>query len=372
MRGSVHRVRKGKHAGKWVAEVRAVIARRPYRQKGIFDSKRAADRQRLEWAAVVEEAKARERLGLPVGVERGPSPSFAGLCDEWIAGSTVRESTRIGYQRHIDLHLVPFFGSHESEDITIRHLRRFRVLLARSHRPKGVKRIEGTLRAILRYAERGGLIDRNPFVDLGPVRVPRGPGQEVWRVLTPQQQVDLLDAADDTWRPWFLMALRTGLRGGELRELRWGDLDLHAPGWVTVARRAAFLSAEKGYDVGPPKSGAGRRVPLASDLVEELERWPRTLGTDLVFPDPDWGDYRSNDRIKWAFRRALRRGAIPGKARPHDLRHSFASDLLARGADLETVRVLGGWSSLAMVQRYVHTGDDRMVDAVERLVGVGR
>jgi integrase len=52
----------------------------------------------------------------------------------------------------------------------------------------------------------------------------------------------------------------------------------------------------------------------------------------------------------------------------HCNRHTFASRLVMAGVDLRTVQVLGGWRTLAMVQRYSHLAPDHLRDAVERLV----
>jgi site-specific recombinase XerD len=52
---------------------------------------------------------------------------------------------------------------------------------------------------------------------------------------------------------------------------------------------------------------------------------------------------------------------------PHVLRHTFASRLVKAGVDLRTVQELGGWSSLAMVQRYSHPDEEHKLEAVQRL-----
>ena len=53
---------------------------------------------------------------------------------------------------------------------------------------------------------------------------------------------------------------------------------------------------------------------------------------------------------------------------PHTLRHTFASRLVMAGVDLRTVQELGGWQTLAMVERYAHLSPAHKAQAVERLV----
>jgi hypothetical protein len=71
-----------------------------------------------------------------------------------------------------------------------------------------------------------------------------------------------------------------------------------------------------------------------------------------------------------AFVAACRRAEISG-LHFHDLRNTFSSRLVEKGADIETVRSLLGHSSIAITQRYVHSTDERRRSAVERLAPQG-
>ena len=70
--------------------------------------------------------------------------------------------------------------------------------------------------------------------------------------------------------------------------------------------------------------------------------------------------------MKTGFKTACRRASIEG-LRFHDLRHTFASRLIERGADIETVRDLLGHHSIIITQRYIHSNNDRKKAAVELL-----
>ena len=92
---------------------------------------------------------------------------------------------------------------------------------------------------------------------------------------------------------------------------------------------------------------------------------------DFVFQrKPTMGARWGNNTLCVAVRRVFEAaGLYDPSAKPglHMLRRSFASHALAAGADVETVRVLGGWASLAVVQRYVASSTDMKRAAVERL-----
>ncbi len=92
---------------------------------------------------------------------------------------------------------------------------------------------------------------------------------------------------------------------------------------------------------------------------------PRSLDREaLVFPNSE-----GKRDLRWAEKtvpEALGAAKIED-CRFHDLRHSFASRLAMAGVDLLTVKELGGWKSLTMVQRYAHLSQSHRQEAIERL-----
>ena len=97
-----------------------------------------------------------------------------------------------------------------------------------------------------------------------------------------------------------------------------------------------------------------------------LSRLPRQLDpTTLVFPNTE-----GNRDLRWAKKiiPAALRDAKIADFRFHDLRHTFASRLAMEGVDLLTLKELGGWKSLQMVQRYAHLSPSHRRSAIERLV----
>lgn len=151
--------------------------------------------------------------------------------------------------------------------------------------------------------------------------------------------------------PLVLLALNTGLRRGELLALRWADVDL----------TGASL-AVRGADA---KTGETRHVPLNSDIVTVLKAW---RGTDerggYVFAMSN-GKAIDGTKTSWL---GVAKAAGLTDFRFHDLRHSFASKLVQRGVDLNTVRELLGHADLKMTLRYAHLAPAVKAAAVERLV----
>jgi integrase len=155
-----------------------------------------------------------------------------------------------------------------------------------------------------------------------------------------------------------VLALHTGLRIGELRALRWDDVDL-VSGKLHVRR-----SVYRADSIGPPKSGQAREVPLNSVALRVL-RGHRHLRGPLVFCRADGaflGETEPYEPLAGFCRRAgLRTVAF------HTLRHTFAPHLVMRGKPMNTVQELLGHATIEMTMRYAHLSPDVRRDAVESL-----
>ena len=168
-----------------------------------------------------------------------------------------------------------------------------------------------------------------------------------WRAQRGYQTMPMFDRYSDHLTPLVLIALNTGLRRGELFNLRWTDVDLE---------RASL--AVRGADA---KSGQTRHVPLNNEARDVLEHLPRDH--DLVLPGRR-GAKLTTVKKSWS---TLVKAAKIEAFRFHDLRHTFASKLVMAGVDLNTVRELLGHGDLTMTLRYAHLAPEHKAEAVARL-----
>lgn len=153
----------------------------------------------------------------------------------------------------------------------------------------------------------------------------------------------------DHLRPAVLLSLNTGLRRGELLALEWTDIDLvHA---VLTVRRATA------------KGDKTRRVPLNMEAFTALKAWKPLAHKTYVFAGATGEPITE---IKSAWLEVLRAAKIDNY-RWHDHRHDFASRLVQRGVDLNTVRELLGHADLKMVLRYAHLSPEHTAAAVALL-----
>lgn len=147
----------------------------------------------------------------------------------------------------------------------------------------------------------------------------------------------------------FMIAACTGLRLGELRAMRWRDVDLRR-GLLSVSRS---FSDQKETST---KTRRSRTVPLASQAIAEFKRLmgrARFTGRDdIVFCRADGGPLGAS-AARERFVRAQKKAGVRVR-RFHDLRHTFGS-LAIRQFDVRAVKEMMGHASLTTTERYLHS-----------------
>lgn len=176
-----------------------------------------------------------------------------------------------------------------------------------------------------------------------------------WRTQRHQQPYEDISRKEltDHLLPLILLALNTGLRRGEMFNLKVGDVNL----------KERFLTVQGSGS----KSGKTRHIPLNDEAFSTLVTWINQEGLrrgDYLFISPITGRRFNNINKSW---RGLIQEAKIKHFRFHDIRHTFASKLVMRGVDLYTVKELLGHSSIEMTQRYAHLAPEHKAKAVELL-----
>jgi integrase len=139
-----------------------------------------------------------------------------------------------------------------------------------------------------------------------------------------------------------LFSLATGLRQGNVKGLKWSQIDL--------ARRIVVIEGDE------MKAGRDHALPLPDVAVEVLKR---QIGRHdvFVFVNDNGEPVRSGNHGTW--RDACRRAGIED-FRQHDLRHTWATTLVQAGVPDGVLQALGAWETPKMVKRYAHHSADSM------------
>lgn len=308
--------------------------------------------------AALEDVRRKLRRGERV---KPTQATFAEVAELWLATqSQLRPNTRDAYDSMLRTHLLPRFGRLKIAQLTVDHVALL-ITEMRDERKAGwtVRAALTPLRRILRYAVRRGLIGTNPMDRLERGERP-SVGRRDMRILSREEIGKVLEHADADYRPLLATATFTGLRLGELLGLTWANVDFDA-GAVNVR----WQLDRRGERVEPKTEQAVRDVvlmpALARTLREHRLRSRFARDDDLVFPSVT-GRGLDPTVARGALKRAVAAAGLDGGDRPklrlHDLRHTFASLLIAGGANVVFVsRQLGHASPDITLRVYAHLFD---------------
>jgi integrase/recombinase XerC len=256
--------------------------------------------------------------------------------------------------------LLTFLGEGAtSERVTPRVLRSFLAhLSAQGLSRSSIQRRLSAVRSFFKYLVKHGHTRAHPAAGLRSSRAPRPlpKALEVSEVERLLAALDITSAAGRRDRALLECMYSAGTRAAETVGLERADVDL-----------------EQGVARVRGKGKKERLAPLGSHAVNALRVYladperprPRLESASAVFLNPRGGRLttRSLQRI---LERACRRAGLTRTASPHTLRHSFATHLLDRGADLRAVQELLGHAHLVTTQIYTHVSIERLREVYER------
>ena len=274
----------------------------------------------------------------------GPPPTFAEFAERWMREYVAvlnRPSTQREKRVTIDARLTPVFGRTRIDKITTGDVDTFIASCRESGlSPKRINNVLTVLRRCLRTAVEWGCLATVPTV-----RTLRAPVPEMTYLTT--NEVERLVAAlrPGFWRTFILFLLNTGARFGEAAALRWEDLELEGNEPRVRIRRSVVRGV-----LGDTKTGDRRVIPLLPDTAEAFRAHPRTH--DFVFAKSD-GRLMRPDNSVGSLRVICQRAGIK-RIGWHALRHTCATELVARGAPLRVVQEVLGHTSIQMTCRYAH------------------
>jgi integrase/recombinase XerC len=229
-------------------------------------------------------------------------------------------------------------------DVLRSHLARCRTGAGAPLSPSSLARKQSALRTFFAWLRRTGEVDHDPTERLQPPRLPKAlpralDADATLALLRPPAATDLRSRRDHAA---LLLLYGLGLRLAEAASLRADDLDLR--------ERTARVTG---------KGNKQRVVPVPAGCVAGLTAYAQVRPAGPAFLVGRGGNPLSGRTIARAVRAAALR-ALGRHVTPHQLRHSFATHLLAGGANLREIQALLGHANLATTQRYTAVTAERL------------
>jgi integrase len=359
--------------------------------------KKVSGRTRAQASAALDELKTKREadtlpVGKPMSVEKWAKHWLTRIAPVEVADGVrrrrgVKDSSVETYATNVNQYIVPLLGTVRLDKLTADHideawdylLEEGNPLKAAEARtplaPNTVHLAHTILRRLLKVAVQRKHLRTNPA---GTDSMDAPPREEKEVVPIPATDVaKILKAAEGTpGAARWSVALALGLRPGEVRGLRWSDIDLKA-GTLTVAQQMQRRTG-RGLVAETPKSKSGNRIiPLPKTLLAAMkvhrkdqaalrltagDQW---VDHDLVFCLDDGRPLDSKvDHRRWY---ALLEKAEVGRWRLYDARHSAATMLLLQGVPIRVVMEILGHSSIQVTMKYQHAVEEAMKDAAAKM-----
>ncbi|MDH5542030.1 MAG: site-specific integrase [Nitrospinota bacterium] len=318
-------------------------------------SKREAEKIAIRIKAQIAEGKF-------FGFSKGANKTFSDLAREYLKDYSTKKShkSQLRDEGIFKNHLLPFFGDFilrfiEPSDIQKYKINRSKIAGSLDTVNKELTLLKTCLNVALKELE---WIEKNPAEAVKKNK----PGKSRIRFLEEWEIQALYEASPEWLKNLIIGARHSGLRRGNLLELKWSQVNLFKR-WILI---------------GKTKNGEPLGIPIFDEFHDILLKLSKLkhIRSDYIFAEPD-GKKIHESKLRKAWLTALDRTSKPPivskspnntgieNLRWHDLRHDFASRLVQAGVDLYVVKELLGHKDIKETQKYAHLAPSNLMNAVE-------
>jgi integrase len=363
-----------KRGGKWYVFVNY---HRRRKAKCVGTSRESAEQVRRK-------LEAKLALGDLGFLSEAPVLTLRQYSETWLkqyAELELKQSTVDFYQDYQRRYVLPRFGEMKLTAITRDDIKSFAANLnTRGLARNTIRLAVAALRVVLSAAVEDGILNANPATKMGRF-VQSHKTEHQAQAMEPQEAERFLMASKEycpAYYALFLIALRAGLRQGEILALKWGDFQF---GQSDSDPNRYILVGRRWYRgrVSTPKGNKARRVDMSRELrrvlinlrdermLEAFQAGRLSISDDLLFPGEKANPVSVRSLVENYFLPSLERAGLR-RFRFHDMRHTFGSLLIQAGAPLPYVLDQMGHSSIQITaDKYVHLISGRNVGFVDQL-----
>jgi integrase len=289
-----------------------------------------------------------ERLDERLGFKKpgqGEAVPFEKFADDFIE-LYAKQNKRSWKRDELSLNsLKAFFKGETLQSIGPEKIERYKAKRKVEVSPATVNLELACLKTLFNKAVEWGRTENNPAAKIKKFKL----NNAREKILNGEEARRLIECAPPALRPILIIALKTGMRRGEILALMWPAVNFIK----------SFILIENS------KSGKSRKVPMSPAVREVLKAIPRT--SDFLFYNPETKTHIKS--VTTAFETARDKAELAG-VRFHDLRHTFATWYIENGGDIVALSKILGHSSLQMTLRYCNPTEEGMLRAVQKMDGM--
>lgn len=269
-------------------------------------------------------------------------------------------------------------GNVQLTDIRGEHIQKmYNDLVKEGYALSTIKIVSAVLNGCMQQALRNGLIERNP-VKLA--ELPRQTEKATRQAMTREQQALFMEYAKESYLyNFYAVMLRTGMRNGEMRGLKYTDID-KKKNVIRVQRTLKYIEGEGYYEDTPKTRTSKRDIPLTAATLQLLEEQRKFWGFKVERMDRylfcnELGEPLSRARVRAETDRIIKRIRAAGHdfphITPHVFRHTFATRAIEAGMQPQVLKTILGHSSLAMtMDLYSHVLPETRAEEMEKIANV--
>ena len=215
---------------------------------------------------------------------------------------------------------------------------------------KGAELYLRTLKAAFNRAVDWGYISDNPFKK---VKLPKS--QKTYPIFIKEDELNLIlkHTNNDELKLLFIVAFNTGMRLGELTNLKWEN--------INIKEKTILIKNDNTFST---KSRKDRIIPMSKKVLELFQEKDSSKQMSGFVFSKSRGIKFNTDYVTKSFKKAVRKSELNDKVHFHTLRHSFASRLVQRGASIYVVKELLGHSDVTTTQIYSHLEQSNLKDVI--------
>lgn len=336
------------------------------------------DEKNAEKSVIIEDGYIKLPVSLLEMFEREtvspPSPTLNDWYDKWLnfyKKNQIKAGTLESYRQLKSSFIEDGIGRKRLSEITSDDVQElYNSLYDRGYATISIRILASILGTVLGQAVKTGLIQSSPADN---TILPKSREGKKRVVLTQEQQRIFMEYAEKSpLLPLYQVMLRTGLRNGEIRALRWEDIDFEN-GIIHVRRTMRCLVGNGKFEDEPKTKTSKRDIPLSSFLRKLFAdiKPAGSSGSEFVFLSKG-GKPISREILSYDLKKIKHsiHSDYPDfpDFTPHSLRHTFATRAIEGGMSPQVLKTILGHKSLSMtMDLYCHVMPETKKDEMERI-----
>lgn len=265
---------------------------------------------------------------------------------------------------HYNKHIAPFFGHKKLVDIDIEELDKWQIQLLQNYKNLTVQKFRSVLFSILTQAVRYKRIQENPLSFVKAPKLNNKLNNDI-NPFTMTELVKISNIAEGYMKNFIFLMASTGMRPGEMVALKWDDINFEKK-FIQVNKTVVRGNAG---DVKTYSSNRHVDILLQAELY--LKRQFNLTGDqEFVFLSSCYKRFYSHDIIGVNFRKILQKSGVKVRTL-YNLRHTFASQMISKGADIVWVSKMLGHKdvsiTLKIYTKFIQEDDDMRFKKIEKM-----